>query len=230
MEIQSLVPVEWSNQLVLISKQVADAYGCKPKRIHDNFTRAKEQFQEGVHYFKLTGEELRQFKHYTEKNGVQISPATTHLYLWTYQGCARHCKMLNTPQAWAMFDELERVYFGIAESKVEVPTLPAPEVIALKEEVVRLQNQYTVPSDFAVVYALLMSNGTVKIGMTKDLTERIKNLKTETGLFVLNYATTPFMARDDAAALEQFLLDKFSAYSLGGEFFDVKFTLAAADL
>lgn len=230
MEIQNLAPVEWSNQLVLVTKQVADAYGCKPKRIHDNFTRAKEQFQEGVHYFKLQGEQLRQFKHYTEKNGVQIPPSTTHLYLWTYQGCARHCKMLNTKKAWEVFDMLERFYFGVLKGELPAPELPdnTKEVDTLTA---RFQKQFAhLVTELAVVYVLLMSNGTIKIGMTKDLTDRIRQIEAESGLKVWNFASTRFMPRDEAAALEQSLKEKYAADCLGGEFFDTRFLDVAAQL
>ena len=230
MNVNEIIPVDYADQRVLTSNQLAKAYNCEPKNIANNFKRSKEYFKEGEHYFKLTGDDLRQFKSHSSKRGLAIHPYAAWVYLWTYQGCVRHCKMLNTPEAWAMFNELERVYFGVADSKVEVPELPAPEVITLKEEVARLQKQYTCPADVAVVYALLMSNGTVKIGMTKDLTERMKNLKTETGLFVLNFRSTPFMAREDAEKLEAALLEKFSVYSMGGEFFDTKFSLVAAEL
>lgn len=93
-----------------------------------------------------------------------------------------------------------------------------------EELITRLQNQFACPcTDLAVVYALLMSNLTVKLGLTKDLTDRIKQIQAETGLKVLLFASTPFMPREEAAALEVELKEKFSACSLGGEFFDCKF-------
>lgn len=60
--LNNLIPVEWSNQRVLTTAQLAEVYECNPKNIKVNFGNAKEQFVEGVHYFKLTGEALRQFK------------------------------------------------------------------------------------------------------------------------------------------------------------------------
>ena len=233
-EVKDLTPISWQNQPVLVSKQVAKAYNTTVNCLNKNFTRAKEYFTEGVHYFKLTGDALRQFKSQVKKiHMAEIHPYAAWAYLWTYQGCARHCKMLNTPEAWQMFNELERVYFGVI--KGEIP-LEVAEVAPVEEKEVdtltaRIKKQIARPcSELAVVYALLMSNGTVKIGMTKDLTERMKNLKTETGLFVLNFRSTPFMAREDAEKLEAALLEKFSVYSMGGEFFDTKFSLVAAEL
>ena len=99
------------------------------------------------------------------------------------------------------------------------------EIIRLKKQLSDLEK-----FEFAVVYVLLMSNGTVKIGMTKDLTERVKQLKAETGLYVLKFRTTPFMPREEAAELEAKLKEMFAAYCMGGEYFDVKFTLVCAAL
>ena len=113
----------------------------------------------------------------------------------------------------------------------EVPTTPAPNDSEEADTLaIRIKKQFDCPTDLAVVYALLMSNFTVKLGMTKDLTDRIKQIQADTKLDTLDFASTPFMARDDAAALEQYLLDKFSAYSLGGEFFDVRFLSVKAAL
>ena len=233
-EVKDLTPIDWNNQRVLISKQVADAYGATVKNISMNFSHSKEYFKEGVHYYKLTGEDLRAFKRYTKRIGMaEIHPYAAWAYLWTYQGCARHCKMLNTPKAWAMFDELERVYFGVI--KGEIP-LEVAEVAPVEEKEVdtltaRIKKQIARPcSELAVVYALLMSNLTVKIGMTKDLTDRIKQIKAETKLDVLDFYSSRFLPREDAIILEAALKDKFSVDCLGGEFFDTKFSLVAAEL
>ena len=231
-EVKGLIPVEWHNQRVLTTAQVAKNLKCKPSRIKDNFRLAKDQFQEGLHYFRVTGEELHLLKHSEGFAPLAISKMTSCLYLWTHRGCVRHCKMINTPEAWKMFDVLERVYFGVIKGEVELPEVPA---VVKTEEVdtltARFQNQFAKPcTNLAVVYALLMSNGTVKIGMTKDLTDRIKQIQAESGIRVLDYRTTPFMNRDDAAALESALLEKFSPYAMGGEFFDCRFLDVAKDL
>ena len=84
--------------------------------------------------------------------------------------------------------------------------------------------------EFAVVYILLMGNGTVKIGYTDNLTRRIKEIKAATKLDVLNYKTTAYMSKDDAIALETSLKEKYAADCLGGEYFDVRFVDLCKDL
>ena len=40
-----------------------------------------------------------------------VSPNARHLVLWTERGAARHAKMLDTDQAWDVFEQLEDCYF-----------------------------------------------------------------------------------------------------------------------
>ena len=111
MNVNDLIPISWANQPVLITTQLAEKYCCQATNIRDNFRKAKEYFKEGVHYFKLTGDALRSFKRNAEKIGLPVNPFANSLYLWTYQGCVRHCKMLNTDKAWQVFGELEKKLF-----------------------------------------------------------------------------------------------------------------------
>lgn len=84
--------------------------------------------------------------------------------------------------------------------------------------------------EFAVVYALLMGDGTVKIGYSKDLTERAKSIKADTKLDVLQFCSTPFMLAEDAERLEAALHEKYAACRMNGEFFDVRFVDLCKDL
>ena len=123
-EVNDLIPIVWENQRVLISKQVAKAYGTTTNVIKENFRRSKEYFEEGVHYFKLTGEELRalkaQFNEFRNSDFVSPVPKMANcLYLWTYEGCVRHCKMLNTPNALEILEELRVNYFEAEPPKVD---------------------------------------------------------------------------------------------------------------
>ena len=134
MDIKTLIPLDWQNQRVITSAQLAKVYGTTPARIKDNFHHAKKNFIEGEHYFKLSGEELKEFKEsasevlfsYRQADPSSFIKATSTLMLWTHKGCVRHCKMLNTPEAWKMFDELERVYFGVLNGELAEQTDDEP--------------------------------------------------------------------------------------------------------
>lgn len=97
---------------------------------------------------------------------------------------------------------------------------------------IRLRKQLTTAEtlELSVVYILLMSDGTVKIGLTKDLTERIKQIQAQTGREVLNYKSTPFMSVNRARELESALKEKFAEYQISGEYFDMRFVDACKEI
>ena len=92
------------------------------------------------------------------------------------------------------------------------------------EQRVKKQLSTVSKCEFAVVYLLFLSNLTVKIGYTGDLTQRVKQIQSETGLEVLNFKTTAYMPLDEARALEAKLKEKYAVDCIGGEFYDVRFT------
>ena len=149
MDIKDLVPIDYAKQRVLTSAQLAKAYNCPSTRIRDNFRRHKEQFQEGVHYFKLEGDALNEFKAQAEgadnirsTRGYKPSPlanVTHSALLWTVQGAVRHCKLINTQQAWDVFSELEQFYFNGEACEVSTPDTSA--IRALDARIDSLQAQ-----------------------------------------------------------------------------------------
>ena len=107
-----LTVLEHNNIRVMTTEQLAEAYGCAPKQIQQNFSNNRVRFIAGKHFFVLEGQDLQTFRLQVENIELQISPKTRHLYLWTERGAARHSKMLGTERAWDVFDELEESYFN----------------------------------------------------------------------------------------------------------------------
>ncbi len=54
--------LEHKGERILTTQQLAESYETIPKIITHNHTRNKDRFKNGVHYFKLTGKELKEFK------------------------------------------------------------------------------------------------------------------------------------------------------------------------
>ena len=111
-----LTVLEHNSIRVMTTEQLAEAYGCAPKQIQQNFNNNRVRFIAGKHYFKLEGADLKAFKDSLENIELQISPKTRHLYLWTERGAARHSKMLGTERAWDVFEQLEDSYFKVAKN------------------------------------------------------------------------------------------------------------------
>ncbi|MDD4852951.1 MAG: ORF6N domain-containing protein [Acinetobacter towneri] len=94
---------------VVTTAMLADFYGTEVNNIQQNHLRNNERFIDGKHFFKLEGAELKAFKQLTDSKTV--SRNTRNLILWTERGAARHAKMLDTDQAWDVFEQLEDCYF-----------------------------------------------------------------------------------------------------------------------
>lgn len=143
METQNLVVkdiprVEWSNQPVLTTAQLAKFYETTPARLIDNFNANKERFVEGKHFFRLEGDALNDLR--IGISNVQISPMTRTLYLWTERGAARHAKMLNSDRAWEVFETLEDNYFNRPVEKKPDFVETFSEFVALENKRVILEN------------------------------------------------------------------------------------------
>lgn len=105
---------------VVTTEMLANFYGTDANNIRKNFSNNKSRFVEGKHFFKIVGQELKDFvsslkilKHDVCVNHIyaQISTKTRVLTLWTERGAARHAKMLDTDHAWDVFEKLESCYF-----------------------------------------------------------------------------------------------------------------------
>ena len=96
---------------VVTTEQLAQLYETFTDNLKKNFNRNKTKFVEGKHFFKIDGNELREFKNKVT-NSHLVSPNAKHLILWTERGAARHAKMLDTDHAWDVFERLEDCYFN----------------------------------------------------------------------------------------------------------------------
>ena len=107
---------------VLLTRQLAEAYGTERQIISNNYTRNKKRYVEGKHVIILSGDYLKEFKasHQIDDN---LKYAHT-LYLWTERGALLHAKSLNTDKAWEVYDYLVDFYFHAKEEPKE--TKPAP--------------------------------------------------------------------------------------------------------
>ncbi|EQA8556543.1 ORF6N domain-containing protein [Escherichia coli] len=121
--VESLVVVTYSNVPVITTGLLAHLYKTEEKHIRQNFKRNECRFIAGKHFFKVSGCELDSLR--TSQRGLQISPKTRSLILWTERGAARHAKMLETDRAWEVFEKLEDCYFSQGKT---APTEQQPQI------------------------------------------------------------------------------------------------------
>lgn len=113
--------IEWKGVRVVTTETLAAGYGATDKMITNNFSRNKNRFVEGKHYFEVKGEELQEIKKLPSLRGV-VNKHTSQQILWTERGAARHAKMLETDPAWSFFEKMEEAYFRPIQTVTADPT------------------------------------------------------------------------------------------------------------
>lgn len=109
--VDSLAKLTYKGRPVLTTEMLAQCYGTDENNLHQNYGRNKDRFVEGVHFIRLSGADLKAFKNHMT-NSQAVSARSSSLMLWTERGAARHAKLLETDQAWEVFEKLEDSYFG----------------------------------------------------------------------------------------------------------------------
>lgn len=96
---------------VVTTRQLGAFFGCEDRNITDNFGNHKSRFREGVHFIRVSGEPLRDFKRGLPEEIGEPMKFAPKVILWTERGAARHAKALTTEKAWSIFEALEDRYF-----------------------------------------------------------------------------------------------------------------------
>ncbi|EET8193528.1 ORF6N domain-containing protein [Escherichia coli] len=160
--VETLVAITYSQIPVITTELLAHLYGADVKNIQNNFARNVGRFQIGKHFFKIEGEELRELKHRPSLSGsVKIARNVRSLILWTERGAARHAKMLETDQAWEVFEKLEDSYFNQYEKERAMGKMNIDFHLAIRDDKTAFIRSYA-PGQLVTVeeaLALLKSRG-----------------------------------------------------------------------
>ena len=173
--------VNWSDEPVLTTAQLAEFYECSVQRILQNFNKNKDRFVEGKHYFKLEGENLKTFRSCFDDGEVPINKFTTSMILWTKRGCARHAKILTARNAWEVFELLEENYFEgrkeITSETVEVPQSLTSLVNEVIGAATAIENYLGVPKEWAFIHSAAVASTHYGVDLTpfKQLNSADKN-------------------------------------------------------
>jgi len=144
-----LIPIEFKNQRIITTKVLADEYGTEEKNIQMNFSRNDKRFIEDKHYYKLEGDALKEFKNSLPTESREPLKFASSLILWTDRGAARHAKILDTDEAWEVYEVLEETYFkaitNIPQSK-EIQAIFAIDrkTIEIDNRISKLENTMTI--------------------------------------------------------------------------------------
>lgn len=143
---ETLSPITHNQTPVITTELLAQLYATKAEYIRRNHNRNEGRFIEGKHFFIAKGEVLESLKK-SLRSFQDIAPNVRKLILWTERGAARHAKMLETDQAWEVFEKLEDCYFGQHKNR-ELPAvglgpLNIDVLLAIRDDKVAFINQYS---------------------------------------------------------------------------------------
>lgn len=139
---QAIQIIAYQGLPIVTTEMLAGFYGTEANNIKVNHSRNADRFIEGKHYFKVQGEDLKELRLQVTSSNSQISPKTRSLILWTERGAARHAKMLDTEQAWDVFEKLEDFYFKKETQPVvtlaTLPKIPKNPHLMLRKAVLKV--------------------------------------------------------------------------------------------
>ncbi|WP_082683185.1 ORF6N domain-containing protein [Entomohabitans teleogrylli] len=147
--VENLPVVTYNTLPVITTDMLAQVYGTETIRIQQNHKRNGDRFIAGKHFFKLEGDELKTFKNRLSLS-ESVGKRARSLILWTERGAARHAKMLETDQAWEVFEKLEDCYFNQRQS-AEPPALPRRWLMSVDSD--GTQKATPIPDDAYVMNA-----------------------------------------------------------------------------
>jgi hypothetical protein len=118
--VDNLPAISHAGRPVVTTALLAKLYGSEAAHLIKNFQRNTDRFVAGKHFHKLEGADLKDLKNsMSKRHAVDGTPEiigskAKSVILWTERGAARHAKMLDTDEAWEVFEKLEDSYFGKA--------------------------------------------------------------------------------------------------------------------
>ncbi|MCV0731763.1 ORF6N domain-containing protein [Escherichia coli] len=167
--VETLVAITYNQIPVITTELLAHLYGVDVKNIQNNFARNAGLFQIGKHFFKIEGEELRELKHRPSLSGsVKIARNVRSLILWTERGAARHAKMLETDQAWEVFEKLEDSYFNQYEKERAMGKINIDFHLAIRDDKTAFIRSYAPGQLVTVEEALVLLKSRGWLVMPRD--------------------------------------------------------------
>lgn len=169
--VETIPVISYQGVRVLTTDLLAQSYGATAKNILDNFSNNSDRFEAGKHYFKLEGDALKEFKRLGIPDDIgDAYKFTARLILWTARGAARHAKILDTDQAWTVFEQLEDSYFNPREASQASVKAADPIIGALVHGLMEIDS-------IKQQNALLLQHQAALSRQTEILEHRVQNVE-----------------------------------------------------
>lgn len=130
---KNLIPLNYQEQRIMTTKVLAEQFGTEEKNIQMNFSNNQGRFKEGKHFIELKGQALKEFKNSLPNEIGEPLKFAPKLILWTDRGAARHAKILDTDEAWEVYEDLEENYFNPNKGQALNTSELSPELQMFKQ-------------------------------------------------------------------------------------------------
>lgn len=200
----NLIPVEYQDQRILTTAQLAESYETTGEVISNNFNRNIERYQEGKHYFVLEGELKREFL-----NNHQIDDGSKNafrIYLWTEKGVLLHAKSLGTDKAWEVYEMLIETYFN--KQQILKPMTQLEIVAAMAQSMVQFEKKLTETETLAnkasrqITSALDIFTTPLKDDWRHEMNEKVNQMCLEHGLSYLQFRHDIYVELESTARVD----------------------------
>lgn len=101
--------IEWNNQRVITTREIAIHHNMQVKIINQKFRRNQKHFTENKDYYVVATEYLRSQMATT----ISSMDRSDEVYLFTESGYMKFVKTINDDKAWTIYNQLVEYYFVI---------------------------------------------------------------------------------------------------------------------
>lgn len=223
------------NELVITSLEIADCFGKR----HDRILRVIEKTKASYEHLG-TGDAFFRKSYYKDESGrwnpmYYVNNSVFSFLAMNFRGKQAFKWRVALVKTYCM---MEAVYKQMYEKEVDGEKLLVAD--NLEEAFIAWGWGNTPLMDWLkepmserpkkCVYAMEMSNGTVKIGVAQDFEKRANAISHSSGLYIRQKYHTDYMDADKAFALEHKFHQAFHKHRTGGEYFAVPFDVVKARL
>ena len=138
------------DRMCILAKTVAEIHGVELKAVNQNISRNEKRFKDGIDVIDLKNSVTLSYPDLEQLGYSKQSIANAkHIYLLSERGYAKLIKIMDTDEAWDIYEELLDNYFHMRDEKEEQMKMETNETMKI---------DFTFGEAVAEIYALTGHN------------------------------------------------------------------------
>lgn len=138
------------DRMCILAKTVAEIHGVELKAVNQNISRNEKRFKDGIDVIDLKNSVTLSYPDLEQLGYSKQSIANAkHIYLLSERGYAKLIKIMDTDEAWDIYEELLDSYFHMRDEKEEQMKMETNETMKV---------DFTFGEAVAEIYALTGHN------------------------------------------------------------------------